>query len=81
MDIHEGGPKQISTAEDLKELGVAAIGHRLLIEIAALPAGGARAADAALAPPYHSTGGGRGGATLVDRVFSDLVGSTPLSSG
>src|SRR5690242_1103257 len=70
------------TADDLKELGVAAIGHRrLLIDgIAALPAAGADAsADAALAP--HT----RQAATEAERrqltiMFCDLVGSTPLSA-
>ena len=70
------------TAEDLKELGVAAIGHRrLLIDaIAALPAGGAgAAADAALAPPTRQAAAEAERRQLTV-MFCDLVGSTPLST-
>ena len=69
------------TAEDLKELGVAAIGHRrLLIDaIAALPAGGAgAAADAALAPPTRQAAAEAERRQLTV-MFCDLVGSTALS--
>jgi class 3 adenylate cyclase/predicted ATPase len=71
------------TADDLKELGVAAIGHRrLLIDaIAALRAEGAGAAadNAAAATPT------RRAATEAERrqltvMFCDLVGSTALSA-
>src|SRR5215813_11247250 len=68
------------TADDLKELGVAAIGHRrLLIDaIAALTAGGANTA-AELVP--HTPA--RQVAAEAERrqltvMFCDLVGSTPL---
>jgi len=70
------------TAEDLKELGVAAIGHRrLLIDaIAALLAGGAgAAADAALAPPTRQAAAEAERRQLTV-MFCDLVGSTPLST-
>ena len=69
------------TTEDLKELGVAAIGHRrLLIDaIAALPAGGAgAAADAALAPPTRQAAAEAERRQLTV-MFCDLVGSTALS--
>ena len=69
------------TTEDLKELGVAAIGHRrLLIDaIAALPAGGAgAAADAALAPPTRQAAAEAERRQLTV-MFCDLVGSTPTS--
>ena len=69
------------TTEDLKELGVAAIGHRrLLIDaIAALPAGGAgAAADAALAPPTRQAAAEAERRQLTV-MFCDLVGSTSLS--
>jgi class 3 adenylate cyclase len=69
------------TTEDLKELGVAAIGHRrLLIDaIAALPAGGAgAAADAALAPRTRQAAAEAERRQLTV-MFCDLVGSTPLS--
>ena len=63
----------------MKELGVAAIGHRpLLIDaIAALPAGGA-AADAALAPPTRQAAAEAERRQLTV-MFCDLVGSTALS--
>jgi class 3 adenylate cyclase len=70
------------TAEDLKELGVAAIGHRrLLIDaIAALPAGGAgAAADAALAPPTRQVAAEAERRQLTV-MFCDLVGSTELAA-
>jgi class 3 adenylate cyclase len=74
------------TQEDLKELGVAALGHRriLLDAIAALrtDAGGkAPAADtaAATAAPNVSTQD-RAERRQVTVMFSDLVGSTALSA-
>jgi class 3 adenylate cyclase len=69
------------TSEDLREIGVAAIGHRrkLLDAIAALGA----APPAAFAP----AGGERGAAASTEAerrqltvMFCDLVGSTPLST-
>ena len=70
------------TADDLKELGVAAIGHRrlLLKAIADLAAGAARAAaeDVPAASPANATAEAeRRQLTL---MFCDLVGSTPLST-
>jgi class 3 adenylate cyclase/predicted ATPase len=69
------------TVEDLKELGVTAIGHRrlLLKAIADFASGAERAgADDAPVPPPHFD------AVEVERrqltvMFCDLVGSTPLS--
>ena len=70
------------TAEDLKELGVAAIGHRrlLLKEIADLAAGGGRAAveDVPPASPANATAEAERRQLTV--MFCDLVGSTPLST-
>jgi class 3 adenylate cyclase len=64
------------TAEDLKEIGVGAIGHRrkLLDAIAALrtDAKGEMAADVASTPS--------GERRQVTVMFSDLVGSTALST-
>ena len=73
------------TAEDLKELGVAALGHRrkLLDAIAALrpDAGGkapsAEAATTPRAPSAHPED--RAERRQVTVMFSDLVGSTALS--
>jgi class 3 adenylate cyclase len=72
------------TAEDLKELGVAALGHRrkLLDAIAALrtDAGGkAASADAATSPPSAHPED-RAERRQVTVMFSDLVGSTALSA-
>jgi class 3 adenylate cyclase len=69
------------TAEDLKELGVAAIGHRrLLIDaIAALPGGTGAAADAALAPPTRQAAAEAERRQLTV-MFCDLIGSTALST-
>ena len=81
------------TADDLKELGVAAIGHRrlLLKAIADLAAAGSPLPN----PPPHAgegshynppprAGEGRVGAEAERRqltvMFCDLVGSTPLST-
>jgi class 3 adenylate cyclase len=74
------------TAEDLKELGVASLGHRrkLLNAIAALrdhasgkatPADGATASSTPSAPPED-----RAERRQVTVMFSDLVGSTALSA-
>src|ERR1700751_5195638 len=71
------------TAEDLKELGVAALGHRrkLLDAIAAL-----RAGESANAPPSDDlpsadkTIGDTAERRQVTVMFSDLVGSTALSA-
>src|SRR5246500_2630879 len=70
------------TADDLKELGVAAIGHRrlLLKAIADLAAGAGRAAaeDVSAAPPTNATAEAERRQLTV--IFCDLVGSTPLST-
>src|SRR6201982_2739301 len=69
------------TADDLKELGVAAIGHRrlLLKAIADLAAGARRAAaeDVPAASPANATAEAERRQLTV--MFCDLVGSTPLS--
>jgi class 3 adenylate cyclase/predicted ATPase len=73
------------TAEDLKELGVAALGHRrtLLDAIASLPGvfnariATAVAPDAAESPPTARNTAERRQVTV---MFSDLVGSTALSA-
>jgi len=70
------------TADDLKELGVAAIGHRrLLIDaISALTAEGeGAAADAAQATPARQASGEAERRQLTV-MFCDLVGSTRLST-
>ena len=71
------------TAEDLKELGVAALGHRrmLLDAIAALRAD-ANAAPAATPGPAEIDASPRDTAERrqVTVMFSDLVGSTALSA-
>jgi len=70
------------TADDLKELGVAAIGHRrlLLKAIADLAAGAGRAAveDAPVGSPANVTAEAERRQLTV--MFCDLVGSTPLST-
>ena len=71
------------TAEDLKELGVAALGHRrkLLDAIAALrtdASGKAPSADLATAPSASPED--RAERRQVTVMFSDLVGSTALSA-
>ena len=73
------------TAEDLKELGVAALGHRrmLLDAIAALrtDAGKAPSADAATTSSARSVSPeDRAERRQVTVMFSDLVGSTALSA-
>jgi class 3 adenylate cyclase len=70
------------TADDLKELGVAAIGHRrlLLRAIADLAAGAGRAAaeDVPAASPASAPAEAERRQLTV--MFCDLVGSTPLST-
>ena len=70
------------TADDLKELGVSAIGHRrlLLKAIADLAAGAGRAAaeDVPAASPANATADAERRQLTV--MFCDLVGSTPLSA-
>jgi class 3 adenylate cyclase len=70
------------TADDLKELGVAAIGHRrlLLKAIADLAAGAGRAAaeEVLAASPSNATAEAERRQLTV--MFSDLVGSTSLST-
>src|SRR6516165_8007249 len=75
------------TAEDLKELGVAALGHRrtLLDAIAALrndASGSAPSVDAATTPPSDPSAHpeDRAERRQVTVLFSDLVGSTALSA-
>jgi class 3 adenylate cyclase len=69
------------TAEDLKELGVAAVGHRrrLLAAIAGLRG------DAPVQPSAAPAGKGHPSASAAERrhitvLFCDIVGSTPLSA-
>jgi len=70
------------TADDLKELGVAAIGHRrlLLKAIADLAAGAGRAAaeDVSAGSPANATAEAERRQLTV--MFCDLVGSTPLAT-
>jgi class 3 adenylate cyclase/tetratricopeptide (TPR) repeat protein len=70
------------TADDLKELGVAAIGHRrlLLKAIGDLAAGAGRAVaeDVPAASPSNAAAGAERRQLTV--MFCDLVGSTPLST-
>ncbi|MBV8121097.1 MAG: adenylate/guanylate cyclase domain-containing protein, partial [Alphaproteobacteria bacterium] len=70
------------TADDLKELGVAAIGHRrlLLKAIADLATGAGRAAaeDAPAASPANAAAEAERRQLTI--MFCDLVGSTPLST-
>jgi hypothetical protein len=74
------------TADDLREMGVAAVGHRrkLLAAIATLRSGApqparvvATEAASLTAPPTGSTGAERRQLTV---LFCDLAGSTALSS-
>jgi class 3 adenylate cyclase/predicted ATPase len=70
------------TADDLKELGVAAIGHRRLLLKAiadfAAGAGPAAAEDAPAASSANATTEGERRQLTI--MFCDLVGSTPLST-
>jgi class 3 adenylate cyclase len=70
------------TADDLKELGVAAIGHRRLMlkSIADLAAGARRvtAENVPAAPPANATADAERRQITV--MFCDLVGSTALSA-
>ena len=72
------------TAEDLKELGVTALGHRriLLDAIAALRGEGTGKGPSAEAPPSEKTVSAEdhGERRQVTVMFSDLVGSTALST-
>jgi class 3 adenylate cyclase/predicted ATPase len=72
------------TAEDLKELGVAALGHRrkLLDAVAALRADASGKGPSAEAPATEKTGSAedRAERRQVTVMFSDLVGSTALSA-
>ena len=71
------------TAEDLKELGVAALGHRrkLLDAIAALRAEESRKTPSIIvAPTTDTTTENRAERRQVTVMFSDLVGSTALSA-
>jgi hypothetical protein len=71
------------TAEDLKELGVAALGHRrkLLDAIAALRVEeSAKTPSATVAPKSDTTAEDRAERRHVTVMFSDLVGSTALSA-
>ena len=67
------------TSEDLKEIGVAAVGHRrkLLDAIAAL---GAKAPAAAVAAPSNAPAPVEAERRQLTVMFCDLVGSTALSS-
>src|ERR1700688_898972 len=71
------------TAEDLKELGVAALGHRrmLLDAIAALRGDeSAKTPSATVAPKTDTTPEDRAERRQVTVMFSDLVGSTAMSA-
>jgi class 3 adenylate cyclase len=71
----EGNLQQSLTAEDLRDLGIASVGHRrrLLEAIKALPADAAPTSPA----PRVETGAERRQLTV---MFCDLAGSTALSS-
>jgi class 3 adenylate cyclase len=66
------------TTDDLKEIGVAAVGdrRRLLAAIAALGEGALPAAPA----PVHSSAGAEAERRQLTVMFCDLVGSTPLAT-
>ena len=70
------------TADDLKELGVAAIGHRrlLLKAIADLAAGAGRAAAEDVPPASPANATAEAERRQLTVMFCDLVGSTPLST-
>ncbi len=67
------------SGDDLKELGVASLGHRraMLAGIAGLRAGPAAAADVSAAEPAAGAAAERRQLTV---MFCDLVGSTALSA-
>src|SRR6516164_6130250 len=71
------------TADDLKELGVAAIGHRRLL-LKAIADLASEASGSPLPNPPPQAGEGRVGMAAERRqltvMFCDLVGSTPLST-
>jgi len=72
------------TVEDLKDLGVAVVGHRrkILSAIEELTARSATAAEAAPAPPAQtSVPADAAERRQLTVMFSDLVGSTALSAG
>ena len=70
------------TADDLKELGVAAIGHRriLLKAIAGLAASAGRAAAEGVPAASPASAPGEAERRQLTVMFCDLVGSTPLSA-
>jgi class 3 adenylate cyclase/predicted ATPase len=70
------------TADDLKELGVAAIGHRrlLLKAIADLAAGARRAAVEEVPAASRANATAEAERRQLTVMFCDLVGSTPLST-
>jgi hypothetical protein len=71
------------TADDLKELGVAAVGHRrrLLQAIATVSAGDGAESDAPRASPEaDQQSGSTGERRQLSVMFCDLVGSTERSS-
>jgi class 3 adenylate cyclase len=70
------------TADDLKELGVAAIGHRrlLLKAIADLAAGAGRAAAENVPAASPASAPAEAERRQLTVMFCDLVGSTPLST-
>ena len=70
------------TADDLKELGVAAIGHRrlLLNAIADLAPGAGRAAAEDVSAPSPANATAEAERRQLTVMFCDLVGSTPLST-
>ena len=70
------------TADDLKELGVAAIGHRrlLLKAIADLAAGAGRAAAEDVPARSPANAPAEAERRQLTVMFCDLVGSTPLST-
>src|SRR5215813_3289846 len=69
------------TADDLKELGVAAIGHRrlLLKAIADLAAGAGRTATEDVPAPSAANAPAEAERRQLTVMFCDLVGSTPLA--
>jgi class 3 adenylate cyclase len=70
------------TADDLRELGVAAIDHRrlLLKAIADLAAGAGRVAAEDVPAASHATAPAEAERRQLTVMFCDLVGSMPLST-